>query len=211
MLHEPYIVDDALLWNESRQQCVASELAFLPPHEVLHAIIASGNESQFCEFSDTQQGHHRTMHQWGARLGVHMPELLLALAMWGDAAPSTQKDSLYLFCFTILNGACRQKFWITGFNKRHVCRCGCFGRHTFSIVWKVMAWSARALLSRRFPTHDHNNVLFPQNSYRGRLAASGVQFPWLAGFIAKFGDWAWFKQALDLTSWQGEGSEGRVC
>ena len=131
------------------------------------------------------------------------------MVVMGRRRAFNEQKSVYLLLFTCLSGIYRQRFWIISFSSRNICQCGCGGRHTFDACFDVIAWSIRALISGEFPACDNLNIPFPTDSYRGKLA--GVKFGFHAALIRKYADWAWFKQALALRGWQGQGSEGKCC
>ena len=116
---------------------------------------------------------------------------------------------MYLLSFCLLAGAVRQRFWICALNKSKLCKCGCKGRHTIDSLFAVVAWSVRALIAGEYPARDHLGGKFASHSPRGKLA--GKPLPMRGAVLRKFGDWAWFKQALGLRGHQGEGDKGLVC
>ena len=97
------------------------EMAFLPPHETLSALVEEGSEDLWCNFNDSQQGFKSELESWAATLGVQLNGKWTCLSLWGDSAPSTKRDSLYLLCFTVLNGSFGNRLWICTFNKNKVC------------------------------------------------------------------------------------------
>ena len=102
----------------------------------------------------------------------------LPIALWGDSAEFIHKDSLHLLMFTVMSGLCRRRFWICGFSKRQLCRCGCFGRHTYDSIWVVIAWMFRVLLSQRHPSKDHRNRPFPAGSARAKKGQTTSELRW---------------------------------
>jgi hypothetical protein len=209
VLHPPYLAK-IQLWDKDKMESSLGDVAFLPPHETLSALVRDGQEERWCSFDESQQGFKTELHDWAARLDLDLGnKFWTCLALWGDSAPSTHRDGVFLLLFTVLSGAFRDRLWICTFNKHRVCRCGCVGRCTFDGIYRVVAWSARALLAGRFPSLDHEGKPFPESSYRGKLAGKplGVH----GAIIAKCGDWDWFKQSLGLIGWQGEGPTKRVC
>ena len=62
-------------------------------------------------------------------------------------------------------------------NKRRLCDCGCFGRHTLDTAFQVLACSFRALLSVRYPRHDHKGELFAPSSWRGKGGGTELAHP----------------------------------
>ena len=74
-------------------------------------------------------------------------------------------------------------------------------------VFKVVAWSFRAMLLGVYPELDHNDELLTGN----RLKLAGKPLRFRGACIAKCGDWDWYKAALGLHGWQGEGPKGKIC
>ena len=64
------------------------------------------------------------------------------------------------------------------------------------------------LLSGIFPKFDHegNELTHPYRTLRAGCSLMGR-----AACIASAGDWAWYKVALNLTGWKGEGETKRCC
>ena len=88
----------------------------------------------------------------------------LPISPLGDSAEYNNNASLHLLLFTVLSGLCRRRFWICGLNKRLLCKCGCYGRHTYDDIWDVIAWMFRVLLAQRHPSRDHTGKAFPKGS-----------------------------------------------
>ena len=72
--------------------------------------------SDFTEFSADQTEFKTALVDWAVRTTVLLTSVWSALSLWGDAAPSTNHDSVYLVLFAFLSGAVRQRFWITIFS-----------------------------------------------------------------------------------------------
>lgn len=209
VLPPPYIAKTPL-WSATQNRSEEQDLAYMPIHEVLEHLAQEDDLDKWTSCSPQQKGFESDLHHWGGRMGVPTRAGHWAIVgLWGDSAPSTKNDSLFLLSFQVLSGIVKQRFWITVFNKTKVCKCGCMGRHTFDMVFQVIAWSIRALIAGVYPKTDHLDHEFPKKSYRGRLAGKRLKLRGAA--LRKFGDWAWFKQALALRGWQGEGTRGRQC
>eukprot|EP00974_Lingulodinium_polyedra_P003242 304154-Lingulodinium_polyedra.AAC.1 len=195
------------LWNPDALGAEEQDLAFLPIHEVLGALVQEDAIAKWTDFSEDQTGFQADLHEWGDRVGVNTRRGPWAcIGLWGDSAPSVKEESVFLLSFCVLNGSVRQRFWITAFNKSKMCQCGCKGRHTIDAVFAVVAWSVRALIAGKYPATDHLNKEFPKSSARGKLA--GKPLPVRGAALRKFGDWAWFKQALGLRGWVVKGRKG---
>ena len=124
----------------------------MPPHETLDKICEKGCEDSFCSFNDSQLPIKEELNAWALRVGADLLSACFAcIALWGDSAPHTKFDSLYLFTFTLLSGVSRARYWIAAVNRRLLCRCGCGGRCTFHDIYTAIAWSCRALLAGKHP------------------------------------------------------------
>ena len=198
------------LWNEATISAEQADLAFLPIHETLGELATAEDAAKWTDFSDDQSGFRHDLHQWGDRVGLNTKKGHWAtIGLWGDSAPTVNEDSVFLLSFCLLAGVVRQRFWICALNKSRLCKCGCKGRHTIDSLFAVVAWSVRALIAGEYPARDHLGGKFASHSPRGKLA--GKPLPMRGAVLRKFGDWAWFKQALGLRGHQGEGEKGLVC
>ena len=180
----------------------------LPIHETLDAV-AQGSEEQFCSMGANQQGFQEDLQQWSSRVGIPLVGFWAALGLWGDSAPHTKFDSLYLMTYTCLSGLFRKRIWVAAFNKRRLCRCGCYGRHTYEPILENIAWSCRSLASGLWPSRDQWGRRWPFGSWR--RAKAGTKLAVCAAIIASCGDWQWNKIVFDLTSWTGETPDKLCC
>ena len=205
----PEYIAKCPMWNKKHIEPRSEDLAFLPPHEVLASLCTGDNIDKFTSYSDEQKGFKDELDDWGNRMEVETDGgNWLTLGLWGDTAPSTRGDSVMLLSLTVLCGIVRQRLWITTMKKNRICRCGCKGLHTFEAIFKVVAWSAKALILGQYPKADHEDKPFTTG---WRKEQAGKPLGIHGCFIAKYGDWAWFKQALGLRGWSGEGPLGKVC
>ena len=167
----PIYFADTPLWDTDQVQQVPQALAYLPIHEVLAALVQRSGPERWTSCAPAQHGFQQELYRWGDRQEVNTRKGQWAIvSLWGDSAPSTVHDSVFLLSFQVLSGDVKQRFWITTFNKSSVCKCGCQGRCTFDSVFSVVAWSVRALIAGVFPKTDHLGNAFPEGSYRGRKA-----------------------------------------
>jgi hypothetical protein len=197
-------------WDHALNCRYMGTLSFLPIHEVVDSVVKEEGVSAVCSSLDAQAAIQHDLHDWGSRVGADTKDgPWTALGIWGDSGPYNTRDSVFLVHFAFLLGTISmtmRRFWVCTFSKRDICRCGCSGRCTFDVVFKVIAWSMRALLTRLWPSRDHNGQPWTTaNKLRKRLGEAGEKLRVAAGMVRKFGDWQWFKQGLGLTSWAGEG------
>ena len=129
-------------------------------------------------------------------------------ALRTSAAAVRTSDSLFLVHWQFLLGLMtHMRLWICCFTKRSICNCGCKGRCTFNIVFEAIAWSMRALLIGRYPSHGPGGSKL--TGWREKLAGSHLRIR--GAMIRKFGDWQWHKQALNMVGWEAAGILKRVC
>ena len=206
----PYTAE-VKVWDNLQEKQVTKPMAFMPIHDTLEAVVEHGGLEQWGSYDEQQRGFEERLKQWGQRVGVPQDDLssFLPISLWGDSAEYNNNDSLYMIFFTVLSGLFRRRFWVCGFNKRMLCKCGCYGRHTYDDIWAVIAWMFRALLLQRHPSRDHTGKRFPKGSHRA--AKCGTRLNFGGACIAKCGDWAWFKAVLGLRGWRGEGSQKQAC
>ena len=165
-------------------------------------------------------GLRPTPRKWASRTvyvsGAHISEWTQhkgtgrACPFGGDSAPFSAKasDSVFLLTWRLLTGSHRNRYWIFAVNKRRLCACGCFGRHTMDAAFQVVAWSFRALLSGRYPRHDHKGEPFAPSSWRGKVAGQSLRIR--GACLAKTSNWAWLKQVVGLVGWN-DGSRRSCC
>jgi hypothetical protein len=208
-LPPPYEAE-TMFWDATKLEPKSDIISILPPHELLDSLVEPEDLPWWFGWSEEQGGFARELHQWSERVGVPIGDHPWAcIALWGDSAPSFKRDSVYLLSWRLLNGQCRRRFWVACFGKSQMCKCGCYGRHTLQSIFSVLAWSMRALMAGEYPAVDHLNREFPAGSYRAQLAGKPLQMR--GAVITKVGDWQWLKSALNLTGWQGEGEQQRIC
>ena len=111
--------------------------------------IENGKEQEWCSLSDDQAEVKHELGLWAARTLVDITTAYwVCLGLWGDAAPSSNNGSVCLSLFQTLSGIHNSRFWFCCSAKRHLCRRGCFGRHTLDGIFQVWAWACRTMLKR---------------------------------------------------------------
>ena len=116
--------------------------------------------------------------------------------------------------WNVLSGIHNDRWVFCAFAKKRACACGCFGRHTFEVVWAVMAFALRALCFGVYPAIRDDGVPFAESPYktdklRAKLANKKLKI--FGGCIQKRADWQWYKQAIGLVGWKAEGPSRRIC
>ena len=199
------------LWDRLRSERTIGEVAILLPHELLDFLVAEGKEEEWSHC--TQPGLLRSRADWSARTNVSINEgtPLLSCGLWGDCAPFSHREFLYMLVLTVISGQHRRYLWLCGLTKGSVCQCGCYGRHTLDALFSVIGWSFRILIIGKFPRAGHTGEVFRLGSARKEWAHRGRKLRVRAHLANFFGDWSWYKQALGLTGWRSEGPGKRIC
>ena len=208
---EPYMATIPM-WDNHNEEQVMREASFFPIHEALDHIIEPGKEMDYASLDEPSQiGFRQELLDWQSRTSSTLSLPYICLALWGDTAPMSHRDSLCLLTVRILSGVHKCRIWIWGASKNQLCQCGCKGRHTMDSVWRIVAWMFRACMAGRWPMVDHNGDRWRIGSRAVRAVRAGQPLRTAASCIAKTGDWMWFKQVLNLQSWQVRKGTDRLC
>ena len=143
-LPELYVAK-APMWDHRLKKPVEGLLHFILPFEILANKVDENNVASFAAIPAGQEVLQKTLLGWCQRTQSVFDDRLLSLGVWGDSAPFLRRDSVYLMLWNLLSGSDHKRYWFTTFTKRTTCSCGCFGRHTFEVVWQVMKWCLEAL------------------------------------------------------------------
>ena len=200
-------------WDPVRSVQIQDDAYLLVPHEVGDKAMEDGQD-----WSSLPQGHslNRTLSDWKEKNEVEGDDDIAVVGLWADSATYHTRDSLYLILFNFLSGINRMRFWVSAWSKRHMCACGCKGRHTFDAMQEVVNWSMLAWMSGRYPTVRHDGVAFedskrPNDKLRARWGAGRRLMQKRAVVLQQRGDWAILKSIYNLCGWTPEGPSGRVC
>ena len=133
----PTYIADVTMWDTSADEKTVGKMAFLPIHEALEAVVPPNEEYEWASYTPAQNGFRLALREWAVRVGLALSTLAncLPIALWGDSAEFSHRQSLFLLEFQVLSGGCRKRFWICSFAKKSLCQCGCRGRCTMDDVW----------------------------------------------------------------------------
>ena len=203
------------LWDPDRQCQTWDWASCLLPHEILDAAVGTTSVEEWLGFPGNP-ALASTLEGWKDRVGLSGVANVAGVGLWGDSAVYNTRDGLYIMIINVLSGSHRTRFWVCAFAKSQVCGCGCYGRCTYDSVFKVIAWSFQALLSGEYPSVRDDNVPFSESRRVGDKARAGWakdkrKLRIRAGCIQKRGDWSWFKSAIGLVGWTGEGVARACC
>lgn len=161
---------DVCFWDTRSDSQVWEGCDFLLPSETLDHEIGKSRIEDWAGL-----GHNvslqSTFVDWCADVGLNSSDPdVLGLGMWGDSAVIGPSESLFVLLANCLSGICHKRFWVCAFGKKVVCRCGCFGRHTFDSIFKVIGWDLQALLAGEKPSIRDDGVPFSQSRRIGDQA-----------------------------------------
>ena len=204
----------APFWDRVKNKSYTGLLYFLLPFEVLDQLIIPGKIPSYCDYSNPAL--NTKFEAWLERTHITRTDNFVALGVWGDSAPYSNRDSLQLMLYNAISSDDRTRTWFTCFPNKVKCNCGCKGRHTYDVVWEVMGWVLDCMAAGKRPHARHDGVEFSASHLvgdkkRARLASSHPNLRLRAWAAQKRGDWAWYKQGIALGGWGGEGRDKRVC
>ena len=207
---------DICFWDKRTESQVWQPCDFLLPHEVMHHEIGKGRLEDWAGIQNNPI-LQSLFEDWCGRVGLNSSDPdVLAFGIWGDSAVISRSESLFVLLFNCLSGICNRRFWVCAFGKKVVCQCGCFGRHTFDSIFRMLQWSFVALVAGLKPSIRDDGVPFSASKRVGDQARhkdfiKDKKLRARGGVIQKRGDWSWHKCALGMVGWGGEGPERRCC
>ena len=110
-----------------------------------------------------------------------------------------------MLLFNVSSGAFTERHWIGVWSKCATCQCGCFGRCTFGAFWRLLNWVATVWLAKVYPAFRDDGKPFEGSTRRGDkkrayYAKQRRRMHVRGAFLQKRGDWAWFKQVMNLVN-----------
>jgi len=156
------------------------------------------------------------MQEWCASVQIdpNTGPPVAGLGVWGDSGKLWTKDGLVMLLFNVLTSTCNARFPIVALSKKHLCQCGCYGRHTYERIFEVIGWALKTHARGKFPTHRDDGAPFQWSNKVGDRNRFNLQNTYMrtrGACIQKRGDWAWYKQIMGIVAWKGEGIEKRIC
>ena len=148
------------LWTSERCECVNEDVYFLLPYEVLDYKIVDDNADNWTTPQHDQMG--RTVQEWcdNVNIDANAGPPMAGLGLWGDSAKLWTKSGVVLLLFNVLTSVNNDRFPIVALSKKHLCACGCSGRHTFERLFEVIGWALNVHASGKNPTHRDDGAPF---------------------------------------------------
>ena len=144
------------LWDLQADKQVHVSMPFLLPHEIIHHfVLANGIQPYlFSQPSKWQQLCDDMTDK------LHLPkQKTVHIGFHGDGVPFSKSDSIEILAINFLAQPRAQRVPFTAVSKKHLCKCGCLGRHTWHAILSVFKWSMLMLLAgkvRHYPFQCFN-------------------------------------------------------
>ena len=174
------------MWDDIAGKQYDGKLAVTLIWEVFDAVCEEGAEHEWLHCDDHQAGFRDRIQSSASDLKLTDTSDILGIGIWGDSAPTHNRNGVYLLTWTVLTGIFRYRFRICGLSKHQICCCGCFGRCTFEKIFEFLAWQFTVMLTKRCPATDQDNKPFT-NQWRRKRQGSWMRARSL--LIAKNADW----------------------
>ena len=211
MVPEPYRAL-AVFWDHTQACKRSAPMDFIPFHEVLASIVEPKDADKWCSYPPEKRALEDQLVETCNRLKTSR-DGMAGLGIWGDYAEYDTSDNISLLLWCIMTGDDHKRYWLGAFSKRTACKCGCRSQCTMRVVYDVVAWMLKTLLTRVFPSTRHDGVRFEDSHFPGdaaRARLAGKPLPLAAVIQRLFADWQWHKCAYELTGWR-DGPTGACC
>ena len=128
------------IWDTVNLVQTMCDYPFLLPHELIEHIVRKGGLAQLLV---AQEEFPELFRNLGAACRSHAlpPGATIAVGIHGDGVPFTKKDSIEIISFNFLAMPTADRIPFTGISKKHLCHCGCKGKHTWHAILEVLKWS----------------------------------------------------------------------
>ena len=187
-------------WDKDAACQVMSEMPFLLPHEMLHHMVGQQGLKDFLLTLDSTYGP--LAHSIMSKQGLSM-DSCVALGFHGDGVPFSKTDSLEILSWNVLSQPCMDRIPFTAISKKHVCKCGCLGRHTFHAMLKVLKWSMLQLYVGKVSSFLPDETEWAATN---RHLSPGTELP-VALMVQARGDWPFLKTLFQVPQW----NENLIC
>ena len=185
--------------------------AMFLPHEMIHALLKVNEAGDILRLQQEELRNRRDIqeHLHGFMEEFHVSDVL-ALGLWVDGVPFNNDRSQSVECVAMNLPALGKDFAdlrlpILAYPKFFLAK-----KKTWDCLFQILAWSFRSLLFDKWPSVRHDASPFSESdSQRKRMVGAPVG---LVACLAEVrGDWAMFKDCLNLPGWQGKGHICHKC
>ena len=185
--------------NKQSLSRASLSLPTLPPHESFSSDITEDATYSVKLAEMLSAGMPPAYTEHPVVRSARDDELVAPLALYADAVPYSQTDSV--LGFWLVNLVTQRRYLAVALRKRICCKCGCKGWCTFHAVFEWLAWSVRALAVGRYPLQRHDGEAWrPSDIERGRKAGQALRLKGCVVYIK--GDWSEHNTTMGFPSWR---------
>jgi hypothetical protein len=194
------------IWNSATEVQETVSYPFLLIHEVLHHIVSLKGLQFFSVDKENLPSLWANLQAAAQKLGLNVDETL-AVGMHGDGVPFTKRDSIEILSWNFLAHPTADRIPFTAVSKKHLCKCGCKGTHTWQAIFQVMFWSLKMLFVGVVSSFLPDGTLWDLATQQTRSLRSGAKLCCHALLLQCRGDWPFLRTLFYFPAWNSE----RIC
>ena len=187
------------------------DVAMFLPHEMIAALLRVNEGMDILRLQEEELSNRRDIQEHlEAFKNEFRVDNVLALGLWVDGVPYSHDRTQSVECVTLNLPAISQhladlRLPLLAFPKFFLQKGA-----TWDSVFSILAWSFRCLLFGKWPLQRHcQSPFLDSDSERRKMAGRDIGL--LACLAELRGDWAMFKDTLNLPGWQGKGPICHKC
>ena len=188
------------------------DVAMFLPHEMIAALLRVNEGMDILRLQEEELSNRRDIQEHlEAFKNEFRVDNVLALGLWVDGVPYSHDRTQSVECVTLNLPAISQhladlRLPLLAFPKFFLQKGA-----TWDSVFSILAWSFRCLLFGKWPPPE--TLSEPFLGFRFREKEDGWTGHWSSGLPgrAQRGNWAMFKDTLNLPGWQGKGPICHKC
>ena len=197
----------ARVWNAGKNIVEKKSMSMLLPREILVSLLKVNKAETLLQHQRAVMLQRTDLQQHQCKLaamGFKDAEDILLTSIWADAVPFNRdrSQSLEVITWSIIGQG--------SFRVPLACfpKCFCRKHETYEDCFQILQWSFRHLLANICPCSRHDGTSWMPNTDASRKKLQGKPIGLTEALCELKGDWAFFKEALDVPSWS---SAGRIC
>jgi hypothetical protein len=194
------------IWDTVNLVQTMCDYPFLLPHELIEHIVRKGGLAQLLV---AQEEFPELFRNLGAACRSHAlpPGATIAVGIHGDGVPFTKKDSIEIISFNFLAMPTADRIPFTGISKKHLCHCGCKGKHTWHAILEVLKWSLLMCFVGRVSAYLPDGSAWQVARDGIGTLRQGTQLSYHALLLQFRGDWPFLRTLFDFPAW----NQPRIC
>ena len=200
----PTYIEQVRFWSLKEKALVSKKLAFLLPHEIVGALMESGQQTKLLQSEGLDLANRARHNAILGKLGAEF----VSLSLWGDGVPVSWDRKKAVDIWTLAFPGMEQKanrdlrVCLTAMPHEYVCR------ETQDDVMAILAWSFQALAKGEFPSTRHDHLAWQEDdAWRKQRAGSAL----LHGALLEVkGDWKQLHHCFAVPGWMSN-ADSPIC